>query len=348
MSVFKRPGQTTYSYDFRHRRKRFSGSTGCKTKREAEKFEERERQRVAELVIDASAPLTFHAAAARYWNEVGQFHRNQQDTLRSLDWLQRRIGKATMITAITDDDIAALVAKRREEGVSNATVNRSVCEPMRAILRRAKLLDFEWKRHFLKEAQERIREATQDEESDLIEAIRGDYAAPLQFALMSGCRRAEIVGLRWPSVDFFNRVITIKGKGERTRVIPMTMAMYELLKGEHGKDAAHVFTYVAKMPRKDAGMVKPITMEGFKTEWRRARKRSGVENFRFHDLRHTTATRLVRRTGNLKLAQKLLGHTDIATTSRYAHVTDDDLRAGMEATSATQSATEPTVKRIKL
>lgn len=252
-----------------------------------------------------------------------------------------------MITAITADDIAALVTKRREEGVSNATVNRSVCEPMRAILRRAKVQGIEWKRHFLKEAQERIREATQDEESDLMDAVRGDYAAPLRFALLSGCRRAEIVGLRWPSVDFFNRVITIKGKGEKTRVIPMTEAMYELLKGEHGKDAAHVFTYVAKMPRKDAGQAKPITMEGFKTEWRRARKRAGVENFRFHDLRHTTATRLVRQTGNLKLAQRLLGHSDIATTSRYAHVTDDDLRAGMEAASATQSPTEVASKRIK-
>ena len=251
-----------------------------------------------------------------------------------------------MLAAITDSDIAALVARRRGEGVTNATVNRSVCEPLRGLLKRARktwkqdTAEIEWKQHFLKEAQERVREATQDEEERLLASIRGDYAPALRFALLSGCRRAEIVGLRWMAVDFFNRVITIKGKGDKTRVIPMIAALYELLRGEHGKDAAHVFTYVAKMPRKDAGKVKPITMEGFKTEWRRARRRSGVENFRFHDTRHTTATRLVRQTGNLKMAQKLLGHSDIATTARYAHVTDTDLRAGMEATNATQTATK--------
>lgn len=354
MSVFKRPGQTSYSFDFRYRGKRFSGPTGCATKREAERVEEDERKRVAGLIIDARAPLTFHAAAARYWNEVGQFHRNHQDTIRSLDWLQTYIGQKTLLSAITDSDIAALVARRRKEGVTNATVNRSVCEPLRGLLKRARktwkqnVADIEWKQHFLKEAQERIREASQDEEARLMASIRGDYAPALRFALLSGCRRAEIVGLRWMAVDFFARVITIKGKGERTRSIPMTVALYELLRGEHGKDAAHVFTYVAKMPRKDAGMVKPITMEGFKTEWRRARTRSGVENFRFHDTRHTTATRLVRQTGNLKMAQRLLGHSDIATTARYAHVTDGDLRAGMEATNATQTTTERVDKVIKL
>ncbi len=56
-----------------------------------------------------------------------------------------------------------------------------------------------------------------------------------------------------------------------------------------------------------------------------------MENFRFHDTRHTTASRLVRASGNLRLAQNLLGHEKIETTLKYAHVTDDDLRAAMTA-----------------
>jgi len=121
----------------------------------------------------------------------------------------------------------------------------------------------------------------------------------------------------------------------------MTEAIHTLLWSlkDHHKDA--VFTYVVKRPREGMrkGSRSPITMEGFKTEWRRTLGRTKVENFRFHDSRHTAATRLVRATGNLKMAQQLLGHTEIATTSRYAHVTKDDLRAGMEAASATGSAT---------
>ena len=67
-----------------------------------------------------------------------------------------------------------------------------------------------------------------------------------------------------------------------------------------------------------------------KTAWRRTRA-TIAPDMRFHDNRHTTATRLIRRTGNLKAAQKLLGHADISTTARfYAHVDMDDLRALME------------------
>lgn len=347
MSVFKRPGSETYSYDFRYRRKRFSGTTGCTTKREAEKYEERERQRVASLTFAAGAPMTVEAAFARYWNEIGQFHRNDVDTLRSLGWLEEQLGRRTMISTIDDDKIAFLVARRRGEAVSNATVNRSVCEPLRAILRRARKLwkqdvqEIEWKAHFLKEPQERIREASAEEEAKLMAAIRGDYAPALRFALLSGCRRAEIVGLRWTDVDFFTGNLTVRGKGDRKRIIPITGAIYDLLKDEHGNDPVHVFTYIAKRPREARGQRRPITMEGFKTEWRRTRARAGIEDYRFHDNRHTAATRLVRATGNLRHAQRLLGHTDIATTSRYAHVTNDDLRAGMEASTTTKTATQP-------
>lgn len=348
MSVYRRPGHQVYSYDFRYRRQRFSGSTGCTTKREAERFEEAERRRIASLHFDATKPLPFKAAAAQFWYEVGQHRTSSHETLRYLDWLERQIGGSTPISTISDATIARLVAKRRGEGVSPSTVNRSVTEPMRALLRRARRVwkqpvqEIEWKAHLLREPQERVREAAPDEERRLMEAIRGDYAPALRFALLSGCRRAEIVGLRWRDVDFFNREFTVVGKGDRSRTIPMTQAIYDLLWGlkDHHKEA--VFTYLVRRPRPGVrkGTRQPISMEGFKTEWRRARNRAKVTDFRFHDTRHTAATRLVRATGNLKLAQRLLGHTEIATTARYAHVTQDDLRAGMEAASPTENATE--------
>lgn len=346
MSVFKRPGQSIYSYDFRHRRQRFSGSTGCTSKREAEKFEEAERARVKALQFDARKPLNFKATAAQYWTEVGQHHATSDDTLRTLDWLESAVGGTTPISDISDATVARLIAKRRGEGVSNATVNRTVTQPMRAILRRARrtwkqaVQDIEWSDHFLEEAQERIREAKADEEATFMEAIRGDYAPALRFAFLSGCRREEIVGLCWTSVDFFNREFTVTGKRNKSRTIPMTTAIYDLLWSLKDNHPTAVFSYLCKRPRE--GQVKgqryPITMEGFKTEWRRTKGRAKIADFRFHDARHTAATRLVRATGNLKMAQQLLGHTELATTSRYAHVTKDDLRAGMEAATASPQA----------
>jgi integrase len=342
MSVYKRPGQQEYSYDFRYRRKRFSGQTGCTSKREAEKVEQAEKDRLKALQFDASKPLAFKAAVAQYWNEVGQFHRNEADTLRALEWLQEQIGAGTMLCDISDATIAKAVAKRRGEGVSPATVNRTVTVPMRGLMRRARrtwkqaVQDIEWKDHLLKEPQERVREATADEEAKFMASIRGDYAPALRFALLTGCRRAEIVGLQWKDVDFFNREFRIVGKGDKGRTIPMTKAVFALLWDlkDHHKTA--VFTYLVKRPREGAvkGTREPISMEGFKTEWRRTKGRAGVENYRFHDNRHTAATRLVRATGNLKAAQKMLGHTELATTSRYSHVTMDDLRNAMEAANA--------------
>jgi integrase len=62
-----------------------------------------------------------------------------------------------------------------------------------------------------------------------------------------------------------------------------------------------------------------------------------LKNFRLHDTRHTTATRMVRSTGNLKLAQKALGHANISTTVKYAHAVEDDVRDALEKVSAIKS-----------
>jgi integrase len=242
-----------------------------------------------------------------------------------------------MISTINDATVAKAVAKRRGEDVSAATVNRSVCEPLRALLRRARrtwkqtVEDIEWKDHFLKEPQERVREATADEEAKFWRRS-GATMRQRSLRLLSGCRRAEIVGLEWKDVDFFNREFRVTGKGDKTRTIPMTKAIYALLWDlkDHHKTA--VFTYVVKRPREgDQGAARADHHGRLQDRMAPHQGPRGVEDYRFHDNRHTAATRLVRATGNLKAAQKLLGHTELATTSRYSHLTKDDLRAAMEA-----------------
>lgn len=365
MSVYKRPGSEVYSYDFRYRGHRFSGSTGCTTKREAQKHEAELKRQIRARAADIGAPMTFLTASTLWWEEKGRFRADAIDQERYLAWLQEVIGRKTLIRDISDADIARAVAKRRGEPVefrdrrgrltrpphlpSNATVNQAVTKPMRAILRRARHIwkqrvqDIAWREHLLPEAQERVREASAEEEAKAMVAIREDYAPALRFAFLTGCRRAEIVGLEWPHVDFFNREFTVTGKGARSRTLPMTEEIFRLLWALKDDHPTAVFTYVCRRPRgkQVKGQRYPITMEGFKTAWRRARDRTDLHDFRFHDTRHTAATRLVRATGNLKLAQKLLGHTEIATTNRYAHVTRDDLRAGLSAAhAAAKSPTE--------
>src|SRR5262249_20270381 len=94
----------------------------------------------------------------------------------------------------------------------------------------------------------------------------------------------------------------------------------------------HVFTYVAQRSRDGRlqGERRPLTYSGVKTAWRRLRKRSGVTGFRFHDFRHDLGTKLLRKTGNLKLVQRALNHSDLQTTTRYAHVLDDEVAEALE------------------
>ncbi len=286
MSVYKRPGQTVYSYDFRCRGARFSGTTNCTTKREAERYEQEMRAQAKAATVDRSRPMTFAVASSLYWDEKGQFLANSLDLERYLAWLQKHVGKATLVSAISDSDIASLVARRRGElavrgkgeRVSNATVNRSVTQPMRAILRRCAktwkqaVQDIEWKDHFLKEPQERVREATPDEEARLLAAIRPDYRPVVRFAILTGCRMSEILTLEWARVNFFNDTFTVIGKGDRQRSIPMVKEVRDLLWDLKDHHPEMVFTFQATKTRDGhlRGKRYPITENGFKTQWRRS------------------------------------------------------------------------------
>jgi len=84
----------------------------------------------------------------------------------------------------------------------------------------------------------------------------------------------------------------------------------------------------------------PISKDGWRKVWKAALDEAGIEDFRFHDLRHTRGTRILRRTGNLAAAQKALGHKHIRTTLRYAHAFDDDVRNALKAS---ESRTIPEV-----
>jgi integrase len=361
MPVYRKHGKSEYSYDFQLYGRRFSGPTGTSNKRQALAFLEekrrqaREKQKMAARFM-AEGPMSLEIAASRYWHEVGQHLVNAESYFRFLGWLLEHFGKQITLNRITDSMVAAMVAKRRGEGVSNATVNRTATVPLRGLMSRAKkvwkipVAEIDWSRHLLKEPRERVREASRAEEHRLLGAMRDDYAPAVRFALLTGCRRKEIVELTWARIDFFGRTITVTGKGDKTRILPMTDLVRELLLPLRDHHPVQVFTYRARRTDKRAcrsrGERHPITMEGFRTAWRRYRAKSGVENFRFHDFRHTAATRTLR-VSNLKIVQQMLGHENIATTSKYAHSMIEDMRAAMNAANHTGNHTDAPQEDLK-
>lgn len=368
MSVYKPKGSPYYHFDFQHRGTRFHGSTGCTSKREAERHESDEREKAKEALkhrgarAAADLPMTVNEAMARFWSERGSSYTGtyRETVDAALEWIGLSLGTRTLIRSIDTATVATLVQKRLSETkmkgagrgqkrVSNATVNRTVTEILRRLLRRAKRLwgqdvqEIDWASLMLDEPKERVRELRESEEQDIFATMREDYHPILRYALMTGCRLAECVNLRWKHIDWGNRTITVNGKGGKVATIPLTTDMRAVLWPLQGNDPEFVFTYVVARGSATIrrGERRPITYEGMKTQWRRCKVRGNIEDFRFHDHRHTAATRLLRETGNLKLVQRLLRHEDISTTVKYAHASDEDLRRAMEAVSEARSSREP-------
>jgi integrase len=361
MSVYRHKDSPFYHFDFQFKGTRFHGSTGCTSKREAEAYERVERDRAKQQVKSAASPVStkLDDVAGRYWSEIGQHHAGADTTWRDLERLINYFGSTKLLTEILDDDVAKLVAWRRGHRVTRhgkgkkkeapliapATVNRSTTEVLKKLFTRAKAwgirFDREpnWKQHWLKEPEERVREL-KPEELDLLDAAaRDDYRDIMDFADASGLRLNECL-LRWPEVNWQGRQIVKLGKGGRkvtVRITPLIRSILWPLQ-EHHDD--FVFTYVAKRTRKKQNLVKgnryPITYSGLKTEWKRHRARSGISDFRFHDKRHDFATKLLRESKNLKLVQRALNHSNIKTTLKYAHVLDEEIGSAIEAMQETR------------
>ena len=146
MSVYRPKGSPFYHFDFIWRGNRVHGSTRTTNRREAEKAERLERERIkahAEQVSAASSSLRLDDVAGRYWIEVGQHHAGADNTERLIGYLIDFFGKDKLLTEITGNDVAKLVAwrrghKRRDGSlISPYTVNDTT-EQLKKLFTRAK------------------------------------------------------------------------------------------------------------------------------------------------------------------------------------------------------------------
>jgi integrase len=131
----------------------------------------------------------------------------------------------------------------------------------------------------------------------------------ITFALLTGFRLGELITLKWESVDFENGYITLADpKGGKTVTIPVSGEALDVLR-LRDRLSEYVF------PGEDGGR-----RFDFKGPWLRVCRAAGISDFRFHDLRHNFASKLVSSDVNLATVQVLLSHKDIRTTLKYAHL----------------------------
>lgn len=351
MSVYKPAKSRFWHFDYQWKGARYHGSTGCTSKRDAERVEADHRRKVA-LGEQARPQITLEEACDQWDAAVGSHKRSNATTLYQLGFLMTGLGRKTMLHDLTIRDLDRYVARRRA-GLANATVNREITLLRRVVRwtasRGFEAPDITWGAALLTEARERIRELSQDEESRLFAALPANLKPIVEFAIISGQRRSEIVALRWADVDLNGQRAKVSAKGGGVHTFPLSPRMMAIIK-EQPKVCPQVFTYVCtrRAPRRKdrvqrrVGERYPFSKQGWMRQWRKALADAGIEDYRFHDNRHTAATRNLRATGNLKGVQKLLGHADVRTTSRYAHALEDDVRAMLFATES-RTIPEPSI-----
>jgi integrase len=190
---------------------------------------------------------------------------------------------------------------------------------------------------------------TPTEEDCLFKSLRQDMQGMVCFAMATGLRLANVIYLKWDQITrelgHIEFRIKSKKKGGKIHIVPLTDFITYVLEAERGNHSEYVFTLIALR-----NYTNHITGERFgkgkrypynrSWNWRRHWEQALVEaglwekgsntNFRFHDLRHTAATRLYAATRNLKLVQRFLGHAGIQMTVRYLGVDVDDVRDGMD------------------
>lgn len=336
MSVYKPKKSRFWQYDFQWKGHRYHGSTGCASKRDAERYEAEQRRRAA-LGEDAKPSIALDAACDAWWLAKGQHLRSHATVIYQLANLARGIGPNVPLQDIRLPDIDAYIAKRRAS-VKNSSVNRETALLRRVVewhdARGFETPQIRWKETKLREPAPETRVLTREEEARLFEALPESLKPLVAFALLSGQRKSEIVTLRWADVDFKAGRATVWAKGQKPHSFPLTPAMIAIIANQP-KVCAQVFTYVAERSsprRKDRvhrvkGQRYPFSAQGWDRKWRRAVKEAGLEGYRFHDNRHTAAS----RTGSIEIANRLLGHSDFKTTQRYFHPGENEVRKGLIA-----------------
>lgn len=173
----------------------------------------------------------------------------------------------------------------------------------------------------------RKRYLTVEEEQRLLDALSSKraYLKPLVFlAIHTGMCRGELLNLKWQNVDFVRGLIYVTNtKTGYDRDVPMNSLVKEiLLELQRQNDGfEHVF----------ANPATGVNVKDIKNGFRAACREAGIQDFRFHDLRHTTGTRLADAGTDAFAIAEVLGHRSLQTTKRYTHATELRKRRAVEA-----------------
>lgn len=301
------------------------GKVGEVTKTVAQsKLEERRRQvRLGQLDMIGARVPTLSEFVEEYIEHV-------RDVVKKRSWsrdkellsnLCRYFG-SKKLSEITPKNIEDYKRMRLGE-VKPATINRAL-----SCLRHLFNLAKRWKKFFgenpisqveFLQENNQIERILTDEEEERLLACSAPHLRPIILcALNTGMRKGEILSLKWSNVDLQNNLITIEStntKSKKTKKLFINSDLRGILLEQKLKSGGSEYVFLGSDN-------KPI--KRLRTAFESACRRAGIKGFRFHDLRHTAATRMVENGKNIVAISRILGHSTLSMTTRYTHPVDSE------------------------
>lgn len=357
MSLFRR-GETWYASYTTPGGKRIKESLGTKDRKQAQELHD---QRKAELwrieKLGDFPSVSFDEACMRWLEEKAHKKSLDADKGRMGFWLIHFEG--VLLKDITEAKIYSAVSRMSNRKAEERWKQRSAgmlrkgidigpykAEPvststkakhlalMKAMMRAAER-DWKWieKSPVIKVPQERnrrVRWLEPHEAQRLVEECPEPLRSSVEFALATGLRRSNIVDLTWQQIDMQRKVAWIypeDSKSGRAIGVALNDTACAVLRRQIGNHQINVFVHTTASKRNDGtstAAVRKMRVDS-NTAWRAALKRAGIENFRFHDLRHTWASWLVQAGVPLSALQEMGGWESIEMVQRYAHLAPNHL-----------------------
>jgi integrase len=334
MGLFKRG--PVWWMSFSYQGKQYRHSTETEDKKLAKRILDKIKGEIAEgkwFEKMAGEDKTFREMMDKYMVEHSARNKTRRSHNRDKSLLAHLLESFgdLAIAEITPPLISEYKTKRRNEGAAPQTINNETSLMSHAF--NLAIREWEWLREnpVKKVSKEKVnnlmeRWLTLDEEKNLLTSSPKWLQEIITFAINTGLRLSEILDLKWRRVDLSRKTITLleeqKNKGKDT--LPLSEGALTVLKER------------ARVRRGETELVfstknaSRIGSRNLQRAFYSALKKSGIETLRFHDLRHTFATRLVQAGVDLYTVQKLGRWKSISMVMRYAHHYPESLRSGVE------------------
>jgi integrase len=320
MSLYQR--EKSWYYDFMYRGQRYRSCIGPVSKTIAKEIMAKKRAEAVEgrYELPSKKPSPRLDEFAKEYFAYYQSNRRPQSVQRhktAYRALQHTFGHQRLAD-ISPLDIERYKRQRQRVGVSGVTINREL-----AFLKNVFSKAIEWgkatdnpvkKVRLYREDNARTRFLSEEEEASLLACCSPQLKPLVVSALHTGFRASELIFLTWQDIDFRRGVVTVQAgyaKNGESRSVPMNQVLTAIMKAVklQGAEGERVFCSRQGTPYRS-----------FRTAFERAVRKAGIQDFTFHDLRHTFASRLVMLGVDLPTVKELLGHKDITMTMRYAHL----------------------------